>query len=89
MCVERPSITPMSVDHPSARLFKDDRIFYVTGGKGNAQLIGWSRGTQEEKENAVNYRPSLSKKFNHNHSLNVVPVTINKRGRIIRYKSYN
>lgn len=80
MCCERPSIMPaMCVDKPSAML-------YARGGKGNQILVGWSRGSQQEKEEAM-YHPNLRKKFNHIHSLHIVPITIKRRGKIIRYKS--
>ena len=82
MCVERQAIMPlMCVDKPSAMMT------YVRGGIGNQILVGWSRGTQQEKEEATTYHPNLRKKFNHNCSLHIVPITINRRGRIIRYKS--
>jgi hypothetical protein len=88
MSIERSTEIP--IKRPTMRY---ETHYYATGGKGNPKLIGWSRGTQQEKENATNdhlpYRPSLKKEYNYNHSLTVVPITINRRGRIIRYKSHN
>lgn len=58
-------------------------LTYIRGGIGNQILVGWSRSTQQDKT----YHPNLRKKYNHSFSLNIVPITINRRGRIIRYKS--
>jgi hypothetical protein len=69
----------MCVDKPSA-------MVYATGGKGSPILIGWSYGTQQEKEEAI-CRPILKKKYNQNYSFHIAPITINRKGRIIRYKS--